>query len=162
MVHYSAKLTDLWSSPRQLESTSWTTLCCTEGGAGIYGPAPHFKVIIGREEGENKLSLKGIQESLCFDSPPLMPRRTAGTRLTASCDGRTDHRPLAARLVARYSGKAAMHRPRSACAGYVSRTASGDVLKVVPLSADDIEPELVCLITVLPARYLRVYCVHCR
>ncbi len=94
--HYSAKLRDLWRS-RGEKRYELDDIMLLKIGRHLR-PRPHFKVIIGREEGENRY-LEGYRRQYTH----LKPLSHSGP--LALIDGVPDEDDLllAARLVARYS-----------------------------------------------------------
>jgi tRNA-uridine 2-sulfurtransferase len=129
--HYSGKLMDLWKSQgvRQYELDDIMLL---KVGRHLR-PAPHFKVIIGREHGENKY-LEGYRKQFISLKPtshmgPFM--LIDGTPLAEDCH-------FAARILARYSDCPAEETMTAQL-----RTLDGITteLQVTPLLAHDILPD---------------------
>ncbi len=128
---YSRKLVDLWQA-RGKREYEMDDIMLLKVGRHIR-PAPHFKIIIGREEGENNF-LSGYKKQYihlhCSSHPgPL-----------AMIDGEPTQQDLelAARIVARY-GKARM----ASEAEVTIHFPNGDerLVKVVPMPPDQILPE---------------------
>lgn len=94
--HYSSKLKDLWQS-RGTKMYSLDDILLLKVGRHLR-PMPHFKLIIGREEGEND-----YLESYCYAFPHLKPESHTGP--TALIEGQNigaEELHLAARIVARF------------------------------------------------------------
>ena len=94
--HYSAKLRDLWES-RGEKRYELDDIMLLKVGRHLR-PRPHFKIIIGREEGENRY-LEGYRRQY------INLKTVSHSRPLALIDGGADETDLqlAARLVARYS-----------------------------------------------------------
>jgi tRNA-specific 2-thiouridylase len=128
---YSQKLVDLWQA-RGERDYELDDIMLLKVGRHIR-PKPHFKVIISREEGENRF-LEGYRKQ--FTS--LYPSSHAGP--LALIDGRPDEEDLqlAARLVARYS----KGRNAEAVAVEVQFTDGAHTsLQVPPLASEEIPQE---------------------
>ncbi len=94
--HYAAKLTDLWQS-RGKREYELDDIMLLKVGRHLR-PAPHFKLIIGRDEGENNF-LEGYRTQFVH----LRPLSHVGPLLLI--DGEPDAEDIyqAARILARYS-----------------------------------------------------------
>lgn len=128
---YSRKLVDLWEA-RGERAYELDDIMLLKVGRHLR-PAPHFKVIMGREEGENHF-LEGYR----YRYPALVPVSHEGP--LALLDGNPDQRDehLAAAMLARYS------KGRDASEVRVRISYPGDVpareLCVRPLAAGEILP----------------------
>lgn len=126
--HYAAKLTDLWQT-RGDKMYELDDIMLLKIGRHLR-PRPHFKLIIGREEGENHF-LEGYRRrythfrTLSHEGPLAL---LEGTADTADIE-------LAAQLVARFSqGREAS----SVQVGVTDRNGNTRTLDVAPLSNNDI------------------------
>lgn len=127
-AEYSAKLQDLWQSQGQRDYDLDDIMLLKVGRH--LRPRPEFKVILGREEGENRY-LEGYRKRFTA----LRTLSHAGP--LALIDGNADHAglDLAARILARYS------QGRDAGAVQVSvepPQGAGEVLTVAPLPPHEI------------------------
>ena len=125
---YSAKLLDLWKTQgtREYELDDIGLL---KVGRHLR-PAPHFKVIIGREEGENRY-LQGYRKQ--FDS--IKPTSHMGPLMLIDGKPMAEDFHLAARILARYSDC-----PTDEQLTVTLQTTDGVTteLSVLPFRADDI------------------------
>lgn len=129
--NYSAKLVDLWDA-RGTRDYEMDDIMLLKVGRHIR-PVPHYKLIIGREDGENKF-LQGYKNSYI-------------TFKTLSCPGpltlldgvaTDDDLKFAARITARFSQGRNAHSVT-----IEARRTNGDILtlEVPPMPAADINPE---------------------
>ena len=125
---YSVKLADLWSS-RGRRDYELDDIMLLKVGRHLR-PRPHYKVIIGREEGENRF-LEGYRNqyahirTLSHEGPLVLIDGDAGEEDIA----------VAARLAARYSQGREAAQVRVEVA---ERGKSPRAMDVVPLTADEI------------------------
>ena len=128
---YSSKLQDLWSA-RGERDYELDDIMLLKVGRHLR-PRPHFKVIIGREEGENRF-LRGYRHEFVSLSP------TSHRGPTALVDGGAspDDMELAAQLVARYSQGRDAER-----VALEMTTPEGETreLHVSPIAPDDVPVE---------------------
>jgi tRNA U34 2-thiouridine synthase MnmA/TrmU len=132
-ARYSAKLADLWRS-RGSREYEIDDIVLLKIGRHLR-PRPHFKLIVGREEGEN-LYLEGYRKRFvalrCVSHKGPLALIDAAGPLTA------DDIALAARIVARYGqGRDA---ERVAIDVQVPGAATGVLHSVEPLPASDFDP----------------------
>lgn len=126
--NYSKKLVDLWQA-RGERSYELDDIMLLKVGRHLR-PAPHFKLIIGREEGENEY-LRGYQ--YCMTS--IEPVSHMGPMCLIDGTPTTDDLNLAARLVARYS----QGREAESVSLEIKRPdGSGEVLNVIPLPIEEL------------------------
>jgi len=126
--NYSKKLVDLWQA-RGDRSYELDDIMLLKVGRHLR-PAPHFKLIIGREEGENEY-LRGYQ--YCMTS--IEPVSHMGPLCLIDGTPTTDDLNLAARLVARYS----QGREAESVSLEIKRPdGSGEVVNVIPLSIEEL------------------------
>ena len=130
-AHYSAKLEDLWKS-RGARAYELDDIMLLKVGRHLR-PRPHFKMVIAREEGENRF-LRGYR----YRFTHLHPVSHEGP--LAMLDGRADADDLllAARLVARFSQGRDAERVEVEI-GVKGREA--EVVTVAPLSPSEIPAE---------------------
>lgn len=130
---YSIKLADLWKA-RGEKQYEMDDIMLLKVGRHIR-PAPHFKVIISREEGEGRF-LQGYRKQY-----PHLKTTSHGGPL-ALIDGEVSEQDieLAARLVARYSQGREAERVELAFTGLDGEQRN---LAVRPMPAQDIEKEWV-------------------
>jgi len=125
---YSAKLKDLWDTRGQRDY-SLDDILLLKVGRHVR-PAPHFKLIVAREEGENHF-LEGYRKAF------VHLRTVSHNGPLALIDGKPskDDLLLAARIVARYSqGREA----ESVTVSVTSPGGAGEVLIVAPLRPEEI------------------------
>ena len=127
---YSGKLSDLWST-RGVRDYDFDDIMLLKVGRHIR-PAPHYKLIVGREQGENNF-LSGYRKQFVH----LNTVSHTGPLTLIDGEPKGDDLVLAARIAARYSqGRDAdmvsvsIHYPSGAT----------EELRVVPLSPMDLEP----------------------
>jgi tRNA-uridine 2-sulfurtransferase len=128
---YSNKLVDLWAA-RGSREYELDDIMLLKVGRHIR-PKPHFKVIVAREEGENRY-LEGYRQTF------LSIRATSHKGPLALIDGQADESDIefAAQIVARYGqGKNA----DSITAEIRFPDGQLKELTVAPFAADDIDPE---------------------
>ncbi|MDJ0740087.1 MAG: tRNA (5-methylaminomethyl-2-thiouridylate)-methyltransferase [Gammaproteobacteria bacterium] len=126
-ANYSVKLKDLWAA-RGGRRYELDDIMLLKVGRHIR-PAPHFKVIVAREEGENRF-LHGYRKQY----PHLAPTSHAGP--FALLDGDVD--AVDVRLAARIVGRYSQGRDADAITlDYTDRNGSVSSIRVVPLRADD-------------------------
>ncbi len=128
---YAVKLTDLWQS-RGAREYELDDIMLLKVGRHIR-PAPNYKLIVAREEGEGKF-LQGYKRQY-----PTLRVTSHGGPLTL-IDGETsvDDLQLAARIVARYSqGRMEPEVEME----YIDTSGHVQPLKVVPLGPTDVKPE---------------------
>jgi tRNA U34 2-thiouridine synthase MnmA/TrmU len=126
--NYSRKLADLWSA-RGERDYELDDIMLLKVGRHLR-PHPHFKMIVGREEGENNF-LEGYRRQFTH----LRPLSHQGPLALIDGTPDADDLQLAARLVARFS------QGRDAARVRVSITAPGGdtrEIEVSPLAPDDI------------------------
>jgi hypothetical protein len=125
---YSVKLGDLWAT-RGSREYDLDDIMLLKVGRHLR-PRPHFKIIVGREEGENRF-LEGYRKRFVH----MMPTSHSGPLVLLDGEISADDIELAARLTARFS------QGRDAEQVTVEvKPLDGEArrLEVVPLSADDI------------------------
>ena len=129
--NYSSKLVDLWKA-RGERNYELDDIMLLKVGRHLR-PAGHYKLIIGREEGENEY-LRGYE--YCMTS--LEPVSHLGPLCLIDGTPTTNDMHLAARIVARYSqGRDA----ESVSLQIRQPGGSGEVLTVAPLPAGEIQQE---------------------
>lgn len=125
---YAAKLVDLWQQ-RRSRDYDLDDIMLLKVGRHLR-PRPNFKLIIGREEGENRF-LEGYRRQ--FTQLRTVSHNGPLALLDGHCD--IDDLELAARLVARYSqGRGA----RLVDVEIIPLDGPGETLHVQPLATDDI------------------------
>jgi len=125
---YSAKLKDLWNTRGQRDYSLDDILLLKVGRH--LRPAPHFKLIVAREEGENNF-LEGYRKAF------VHLRTVSHNGPLTLIDGRPSKSDLelAARIVARYSqGREA----ESVTVSVAMPDGTGEVLVVAPLRAHEV------------------------
>jgi Predicted tRNA(5-methylaminomethyl-2-thiouridylate) methyltransferase, contains the PP-loop ATPase domain len=128
---YSSKLSDLWSS-RGSREYEIDDIMLLKVGRHLR-PRPHFKIIVGREEGENKF-LEGYRKQFTH----LYSTSHPGPMVLLDGEANADDLQLAARLAARFSqGKSA----DSVTIELHEKDADVVELDVVPLTTDEIPVE---------------------
>jgi tRNA-uridine 2-sulfurtransferase len=128
---YSSKLQDMWQA-RGTRTYELDDIMLLKVGRHIR-PAPHFKLIIGREQGENRY-LEGYRKQF----PALRPESHNGPICLIDGDPSADDLRHAARILARYSQGRDAHEVR------VSLTwpdGSSEQMTVAPAAPDEIAPE---------------------
>ncbi len=128
---YAAKLADLWAA-RGRRDYDLDDILLLKVGRHLR-PRPHFKLIVGREEGENRF-LEGYRKRFLS----LRPVSHAGPLVLV--DGELDEADLelAARITARFSKGRGAGRVRVAATTPEGGTRE---LEVAPLAAHEIRPE---------------------
>lgn len=128
---YTVKITDLWKS-RGRRDYELDDIMLLKVGRHIR-PRPHFKLIVGREEGENKF-LEGYKNRYTAF------RSTSHSGPLALLDGTADEADLhlSARLVARYGKE---RSPSGQHGGHPSRAISRAAFVVPPLCQEEIPGE---------------------
>jgi tRNA-specific 2-thiouridylase len=128
---YSVKLTDLWKS-RGAREYELDDIMLLKVGRHIR-PAPNFKLIVAREEGEGKF-LQGYKRQY----PTLRVTSHGGPLTLIDGEFSADDLQLAARIVARYSqGRMEPEVEME----YIDTSGHVQPLKVVPLGSTDVKPE---------------------
>ncbi len=126
--NYSKKLVDLWQA-RGDRSYELDDIMLLKVGRHLR-PAPNYKLIIGREEGENEY-LRGYQ--YCMTS--IEPISHMGPMCLIDGKPTVDDLGLAARLVARYS----QGREADSVSLEIKRPdGSGEVVTVIPLPVEEL------------------------
>lgn len=124
--HYSSKLKDLWES-RGTKMYSLDDILLLKVGRHLR-PKPHFKMIMGREEGENN-----YLEGYCYNFTHLKPAQHQGPLTLIEGEVMAEDLHLAAQIVARYSsGKDEQEVPIQVAFG----SEEPRILKVTPLSEE--------------------------
>ena len=125
---YSVKLADLWSS-RGSREYDLDDIMLLKVGRHLR-PRPHFKLIVGREEGENRF-LEGYRKRFIH----IIPTSHTGPLVLLDGEPGADDIELAARLTARFSqGRDADHVTVS-----VNRLdGETESLEVVPMPSEEI------------------------
>ncbi len=128
--HYARKLADLWESRGQRDYSLDDAILLKVGRH--LRPRPHFKIIIPREEGENRF-LEGFRHNL----PSLQALDHAGP--LALVDGilNAADRQFAGRILARYSQ--GRQEARLRVGFFDTKKTLVETLDVVPLPAEEIE-----------------------
>jgi len=125
---YAVKLTDLWST-RGKREYDLDDIMLLKVGRHLR-PRPHFKIIVGREEGENRF-LEGYRKRFVH----MIPTSHTGPLVLLDGDVSADDIDLAARLTARFS----QGRDADRVTIEVNPKGSGThSLDVVPLPTDEI------------------------
>lgn len=128
---YSVKLTDLWETRGRREYEIDDIMLLKVGRH--LRPRPHFKLIIGREEGENRF-MEGYRKRFVH----LIPLSHTGPLVLLDGEADGDDLELAARLTARFShGRDA----EQVTVEVTGRDGSARTLDVAPLPAGEIPPE---------------------
>ena len=128
---YSVKLTDLWETRGRREYEIDDIMLLKVGRH--LRPRPHFKLIIGREEGENRF-MEGYRKRFVH----LVPLSHTGPLVLLDGEADGDDLELAARLTARFShGRDA----EQVTVKVTGRDGSARTLDVTPLPAGEIPPE---------------------
>ena len=128
---YSVKLTDLWETRGRREYEIDDIMLLKVGRH--LRPRPHFKLIIGREEGENRF-MEGYRKRFVH----LVPLSHTGPLVLLDGEADGDDLELAARLTARFShGRDA----EQVTVEVTGRDGSARTLDVAPLPAGEIPPE---------------------
>jgi tRNA-specific 2-thiouridylase len=125
---YAVKLTDLWST-RGKREYDLDDIMLLKVGRHLR-PRPHFKIIVGREEGENRF-LEGYRKRFVH----MIPTSHTGPLVLLDGDVSADDIELAARLTARFSQGRDADRVTIEVNGKGSDTRT---LDVVPLPTDEI------------------------
>lgn len=128
---YSRKLADLWES-RGAREYELDDIMLLKIGRHLR-PRPHFKLIIGREEGENNF-LQGYRRRF------VQLRMISHPGPLTLLDGETspEDRELAARIAARFSGG---RNARQVEMQVVDRDGSEQLLRVTPMPVAEVRPE---------------------
>jgi tRNA-uridine 2-sulfurtransferase len=128
--HYAAKLSDLWQT-RGSKSYEFDDIMLLKVGRHLR-PRPHFKLIIGREEGENNF-LEGYRRQYTHF------RTLSHLGPIALLDGTADTTDiqLAAEVVARFSQG---RESQSVQVCVTEKNGNARTLDVVPISNNDIPP----------------------
>lgn len=125
---YAVKLEDLWKT-RGRRDYELDDIMLLKVGRHLR-PRPHFKLIIGREEGENRF-LEGYRRHFVH----MMPRSHVGPLVLLDGDVDANDIDLAARLTARFSkGREAEH----VTVEVHDTNGTTRMLDVVPMPADEI------------------------
>jgi tRNA U34 2-thiouridine synthase MnmA/TrmU len=125
---YSVKLTDLWAT-RGTREYDLDDIMLLKVGRHLR-PRPNFKIIVGREEGENRF-LEGYRKQFVH----MLPTSHTGPLVLLDGEISADDIELAARLTARFS----QGRDADQVSIEVTRQGGGThSLDVVPLTADEI------------------------
>jgi len=125
---YSVKLADLWST-RGTREYELDDIMLLKVGRHLR-PQPHFKLIVGREEGENRF-LEGYKKRFVS----LQPTSHSGPLVLLDGDIRAGDLELAARLTARFSqGRDADH----VTVQVNSMDGLTQILEVAPLTSEQI------------------------
>ncbi len=128
---YSVKLADLWETRGKREYEIDDIMLLKVGRH--LRPRPHFKLIIGREEGENRF-MEGYRKRFVH----LIPLSHTGPLVLLDGEADGDDLELAARLTARFShGRDA----EQVTVEVTGRDGSARTLDVAPLPADEIPAE---------------------
>ncbi|MEA3303977.1 MAG: tRNA (5-methylaminomethyl-2-thiouridylate)-methyltransferase [Pseudomonadota bacterium] len=128
---YAVKLTDLWQS-RGAREYELDDIMLLKVGRHIR-PAPNYKLIVAREEGEGKF-LQGYKRQY----PTLRVISHGGPLTLIDGEISDDDLQLAARIVARYSqGRMEPEVEME----YIDTSGHVQPLKVVPLGPTDVKPE---------------------
>ncbi len=126
--HYSAKLADLWRT-RAEKRYDLDEIMLLKVGRHLR-PRPHFKLIVGRDEGENNF-LHGYRKRYVH----LYSTSHSGPLVLLEGDANDDDMELAARVTARYGqGRGA----RSVSVAVTDPSGVTRTLRVVPLRANEI------------------------
>jgi hypothetical protein len=128
---YAVKLEDLWKS-RNRRDYELDDIMLLKVGRHLR-PRPHFKLIIGREEGENRF-LEGYRKRFVH----MLPRSHVGPLVLLDGEVDEDDIALAARLTARFSkGREAEH----VIVEVGDLSGNTRMLDVVPMPAERIPQE---------------------
>ena len=128
---YAVKLTDLWQS-RGAREYELDDIMLLKVGRHIR-PAPNYKLIVAREEGEGKF-LQGYKRQY----PQLRVTSHGGPLTLVDGELSADDLQLAARIVARYSqGRVEPEVEME----YIETSGHVQPMKVVPLGPMDVKPE---------------------
>ncbi|MBG7601740.1 MAG: tRNA (5-methylaminomethyl-2-thiouridylate)-methyltransferase [Gammaproteobacteria bacterium] len=128
---YAVKLTDLWQS-RGAREYELDDIMLLKVGRHIR-PAPNYKLIVAREEGEGKF-LQGYKRQY----PQLRVTSHGGPLTLVDGELSADDLQLAARIVARYSqGRMEPEVEME----YIETSGHVQPMKVVPLGPMDVKPE---------------------
>ncbi len=126
--NYSSKLVDLWKS-RGSRAYELDDIMLLKVGRHLR-PAPYFKLIVGREEGENEY-LRGYQ----YLMPSIEPVSHMGPMCLVDGDPSDSDLELAASVVARYS----QGREAESVSVEIRRPGGiGNVVTVTPMGAESI------------------------
>lgn len=128
---YSVKLADLWTT-RGERRYELDDIMLLKVGRHLR-PRPHFKLIVGREEGENRY-LEGYRKRFAY----LVPTSHKGPLVLLDGTPGEDDVELAARLTARFSQGRDADRVEIA---FQPVEGPGRTLSVAPLPADDVPQE---------------------
>jgi hypothetical protein len=128
---YSVKLADLWET-RGTREYEIDDIMLLKVGRHLR-PRPHFKLIIGREEGENRF-MEGYRKRFVH----LIPLSHTGPLVLLDGEADGDDLELAARLTARFSHGRDAERVTVEVTG---RDGVARTLEVTPLPAGEIPPE---------------------
>jgi tRNA U34 2-thiouridine synthase MnmA/TrmU len=129
--YYSAKLRDLWAS-RGRRDYELDDIMLLKVGRHLR-PRPHFKLIVAREEGENRF-LEGYRKRFTH----LRTLSHAGPLVLVDGELHDGDAEMAARLVARFSQGRDADRVEVEIAHADGPTR---LLEVAPLATDDVRPE---------------------
>ena len=128
---YSKKLQDLWKA-RGERRYELDDIMLLKMGRHLR-PRPHFKLIVSREDGENRF-MHGYRKQYTS----LVPTSHGGPLTLLDGEADADDLELAARLVARFSQGRAAERVRVAV---TPRGGERHELDVIPMAADDVPRE---------------------
>lgn len=129
--NYSRKLVDMWEA-RSERDYELDDIMLLKVGRHIR-PRPHFKLIVGREEGENKF-MEGYRKVFTY----LKSKSHTGPLVLIDGTLNEDDLALAAQITARFGhGKNAEQVEIEAC----FTDGSSKSLQIKPLGADDMKPE---------------------
>ena len=132
-ARYSIKLADLWRT-RGEKRYELDDIMLLKVGRHIR-PAPHFKLIVAREEGEGNF-LQGYRKQY----PSLLPSSHRGPLTLIDGNPTSDDIELAARVVARYSQGRNAER---VALEYRDRDGSRRSIEVRPMTSDELPREWV-------------------
>jgi tRNA U34 2-thiouridine synthase MnmA/TrmU len=128
---YSVKLADLWAT-RGKREYDLDDIMLLKVGRHLR-PRPHFKLIIGREEGENRF-MEGYRRRFVY----LLPLSHTGPLVLLDGEADSDDLELAARLTARFSHGRDAERVTVEVTG---KDGAAHTLEVAPLPAAEIPAE---------------------
>jgi tRNA U34 2-thiouridine synthase MnmA/TrmU len=128
---YSVKLADLWAT-RGKREYDLDDIMLLKVGRHLR-PRPHFKLIIGREEGENRF-MEGYRRRFVY----LLPLSHTGPLVLLDGEADSDDLELAARLTARFSHGRDAERVTVEVTG---KDGAVHTLEVAPLPAAEIPAE---------------------
>jgi tRNA U34 2-thiouridine synthase MnmA/TrmU len=128
---YSRKLVDLWQA-RGKREYEMDDIMLLKVGRHIR-PAPHYKLIVGREEGENNF-LEGYRKIYIH----LRPISHTGPLVLLDGEASEEDIVLAARITARYSKG---HTAEQVTVQVTDLNGVSRELVVAPLSPDELKPE---------------------